>query len=168
MLAVDMPWLETTDVETMDLEYKGTRVPGLPKMYSVTPEEELKIIPILGNYARKQSDEAPDLEVIIRDFEVPFAALALRRLDRTVGEESVKRLPRPLVAQLARYMMSERNGWVEPVASDPKPQPQTGEPTSEPSEPQSPQPTGDSQPDGPRNSAAKTSASSRSAKSTKQ
>jgi len=152
---------DTTQIDTVGFNHPGITPFGLPKYDSVTPAEELAIIPIL-----KATAADLDQQSMIR-CQQALATVALKRLWPDQSETDTGALPLALVKDLADFLLSERRGW-EPVEEDEDAEKKLiGTATSPKSEPSSANSTGDSVPDGPTDSAVNGSAKSPSPKSAK-
>jgi hypothetical protein len=150
---------DTTQIDQVQFNYPGVPVFGIPKYDSVTPAEELAIIPIL-----KATAADLDQQSMVK-CQQALATVALKRLYPDQSETDTGALPLALVKDLADFLLSERRGW-EPVEEDEDAEKKLiGTATSPKSAPSSPNSTGDSAPDGPTASAGKASAKSRSRKS---
>ena len=150
---------DVSQIDTVELHHPGIVPFGLPKYDSVTPAEELAIIPIL-----KATAADLDQQSMIK-CQQALATVALKRLYPDQSETDTGALPLALVKDLADFLLSERRGW-EPVEEDEEAEKKsTGTPTNPKSPPSSLNSTGDSLPDGPTDSAATDSGKSPSRKS---
>jgi hypothetical protein len=134
---------------------------GLPKLDSVTPAEELAIIPILRATAAEM-DQANMVRC-----QQALATIAIKRLYPDQSEADTAQLPLALVKDLADFILNERRAW-EPVEDEEDAQKKsTGTATSPSSETSSVNSTGDFLPDGLPSSTEPASAKSPSRKSAK-
>lgn len=147
---------DTAEVEQVKFSAPGVAEFSLPKLMSVTPLEELEIIPWLSELDRPGTDRVVKLKTKI-------ATLALKRLHKDQIYEQTLELPKALVDQLADFLLEERRGWVAPEDKDDdaEKKAQTGPDTKAKREKLSRKSTGESVPDGPASSAAKNSATNR-------
>ena len=152
---------DLSHADTQGFAHPGVPAFALPRYESVTPAEELAIIPSL-----KATAEALDQESLVR-CQVSLATLALQRLHPDQTDADTAALPLPLVKELADFLLNERRGW-EPVEEEETSPKSTGANTKSSSRKSSPNSTGDSQPVGPSDSAANDSPKSPSRKSARQ
>jgi hypothetical protein len=149
---------DANEIAVVEFTSAGVQPFGLPKYESVTPAEELAIIPVLRGVA-----EALDAESMVRCNQA-LATIALKRLHPDQSESETGNLPLTLVKELAEFLLNERNGWSEPLGEDSEKK-LTGPATKTKSETPSLNSTGDLAPAGPTDSPAKDSPKSHSAKS---
>ena len=152
---------DVSKIDTVQFNHPGIESFGLAKYDSVTPAEELAIIPIL-----KATSETLDQEGLTR-CQLALATIALKRLWPDQSQNDTGALPLALVKELADFLLSERRGW-EPIDEDDAEKKSIGTPTKVRSEPSSVNSTGDSVQDGPTDSAATNSGKSPSRKSERQ
>lgn len=148
---------DTAEVEQVKFSAPGVAEFSLPKLMSVTPLEELEIIPWLSELDRPGNDRVVKLKTKI-------ATLALKRLHKDQTYEQTLELPKALVDELADFLLEERRGWVEPDdegEDDDEKKTQTGSGTKAKRKKLSRKSTGESAPDGPESSTGKTSDASR-------
>lgn len=156
---MDLPFKTAPQPETHIVGTAQSGTLELPKLYSVTPAEELRVIPILQ--ATGSGKDAVAFLKCKRD----IALIALQRVAADATIEVIEGLPLALVDGLFEYLLAERRAWEDPdptEGTDPK---STGASTSATSAPPSPTTTTASAPAGPTATPAKTSAKSRSKKS---
>lgn len=84
---------------------------ALPKLWSVTPAEEIAIIPWLGELDSPGKDRVVKLKTKV-------ATLALKRLHPDQTYEQTLELPRTLVDALADFLLEERRNWIAPEEDD--------------------------------------------------
>lgn len=150
---------DTAQIDVVEFLHPGVSSFGLPKFDSVTPAEELAIIPIL-----KATAADLDQASMIR-CQQALATVALKRLYPDQSETDTGALPLALVKELADFLLNERRGW-EPVEADEEAEKKLiGTPTNPKSETSSATSIGDSAPDGQPDSAGNGSAKSPSRKS---
>lgn len=147
----------------------GTECSGqfkLPKLYSVTPKEEVAISESL-----RKAGSGNDISAL-KLCHCEIAALALQRKPKTdefdpaeVTPEVMTDLPGDLVEGLFDYLLAERRGWKEPEPAEDSDPNSTGVSTSHSSSKPSPTTTTDSQAAGPTVTDTKPSATSRSKRS---
>ncbi|MBW4484884.1 MAG: hypothetical protein KME14_20305 [Tildeniella torsiva UHER 1998/13D] len=94
--------------ETVAFSASGYGTFALPKLGSVTPAEELAIIPILKAWEESQGEEPMVLVW------VGLATIALKRLYPDQHTSQTQNLPKALVKELADFLLNERRGW-EPI-----------------------------------------------------
>jgi len=140
----------------------------LPKLYSVTPKEEIEIAESL-----RKAGAGNDVAALNR-CRCEIAALAIKRKPQSrdfdpteVTPEGMADQPLALVEQLFTYMLGERRGWRESEPDEEGQKKSNGVNTSTSSNAPSPTITTASVPDGRSDTTAKPSATSRSAKSAK-
>lgn len=163
---MDLPFKTPPQIDTHAVGTAQSGILELPKLYSVTPNEEIAITESL-----RRAGSGNDVKAL-NACKAEIAAIALKRLPTTeqfdpatIGPEAVANYPLALVDGLFDYLLAERRGWEEPDLGDEPEKKSTGASTSKGSKAPSPTTTTDSAPGGPPATDTKSSATSRSKKS---
>jgi hypothetical protein len=162
---MDLPFKTAPQPETHTVGTPHSGTLELPKLYSVTPNEEIQI----AEYLRR-AGSGNDVAAL-NHCKCEIAALALSRIvapadDQPTADDAAQ-MPLALVDDLFSYLLAERCAWADPEPSEGTDPKSTGASTSATSAPPSPTTTTDSAAAGPSDTAAKTSAKSPSGKSAK-
>ncbi|MEM6836258.1 MAG: hypothetical protein AAF609_05335 [Cyanobacteria bacterium P01_C01_bin.120] len=167
---MDLPFKTQPKPETHTV---GTATSGtleLPKLYTVTPNEEVAISESL-----RKAGSGNDVPALNR-CKSEIAALALKRIwepplsetdPKPPTAEDMAELPLALVGGLFDYLLAERRAWKKPEPADDSDPKSTGASTSKDSEAPSPTTTTDLAPAGQTATTTTASATSRSPKSGK-
>lgn len=163
---MDLPFKTAPQPETHIVGTPQSGTLELPKLYSVTPNEEIQIAENL-----RRAGSGRDVQAL-NTCKCEIAAIAFSRIfvptdDQPVAPtaDDMAELPLALVDGLFDYLLSERREWKEPDPTEGSDPNSTGASTSNPSAGLSPTTTTASAPAGPTATPAKTSAKSRSKKS---
>ena len=151
-MTAPLPWKTPPQTELVEVGDARTGVLDIPKLWSVTPDEELAVLAALR--------ALPDGQIFGEGGVKLHAALAtilLRRVNPDQSESETRQLPSTLVAELADFLLSERRRWVPVEEADADPKAPTGKSTKPRRENSSPKPTGGSAPAGQTSSAATSS-----------
>lgn len=140
---------DIAEVEQIKFAAPGVAEFGLPKLVSVTPAEELAIVPLL-----RETDSEGLVKIHTR-----LATIALQRLHPDQKFEDTLQLPKTLVVDLANFLLDERRGWEEldDEGDDGEKKAQTGTNTKSKRGKPLAKSTGESAPDGQTSSTGKNS-----------
>ena len=142
------------EAETVTFGGPGYGPFDLPKFGSITPAEELAIIPILKAWTEAEETDSTTMMLTW----VELATIALKRLYPDQHSSQTQNLPRILVQELADFLLNERRGWEDIEEEGDEKKGQTGAATKSKRGKPSAKSIGESAPDGPTDSPQKNSA----------
>ena len=134
---MDLPFKVQPKVESLAVGSESVGILEMPKLYGVTPAEELRLIDLLRSH--EATPESLSLNVAV-------ATVALQRICPEQSESETRALPLALIEALSEYLFNERAGWKtpDPIAEDDPEKKSTGTTTKRPSKKASAKPSGDS------------------------
>lgn len=136
-----LPFKVAPKVEAVEIGDQTIGLLELPKRWSITPNEELLLAPMLAVVGDGRDSGK------VHTFRIKVATLALQRIHPSQTERETADLPNPLVVALYDYFMAERRQW-EPIPEidlegDTDPKAPIGQSTTVTSANTSPKPTTD-------------------------